>query len=57
MRRRSPVFSDGYWNAAQDYYTHGGQNALDLHENFEPDFTKSGALPARGCRHRRRRPA
>ena len=26
----------GYWNAAQDYYSHGLPAALDLHENFEP---------------------
>lgn len=32
----------GYWNAAQDYYTHGGPNALDLHENFATDYTQAG---------------
>ena len=32
----------GFWNAAQDYYSHGGASALDLHENFETDYTKNG---------------
>jgi hypothetical protein len=32
----------GYWNAAQDYYSHGGSKALDMHENFETDYTVSG---------------
>eukprot|EP01043_Picozoa_sp_COSAG02_P025469 COSAG02_NODE_1432_length_12646_cov_3.566988_16_plen_185_part_00 len=32
----------GYWNAAQDYYTHGGSSALDLHENFATDYTQAG---------------
>ena len=32
----------GYWNAAQDYYTHGGPHALDLHENFVPVTDKAG---------------
>ena len=46
----------GYWNAAQDYYTHGGPHAgcqayecrgltfaLDLHENFSPVTDEAGA--------------
>jgi arylsulfatase B len=32
----------GYWNAAQDYYSHGGPRALDLHENFATDYTQAG---------------
>jgi arylsulfatase B/arylsulfatase I/J len=32
----------GYWNAAQDYYTHGGPHALDMHENFDTDRSVSG---------------
>ena len=32
----------GYWNAAQDYYTHGAPNALDLHENFATDYAQVG---------------
>lgn len=32
----------GYWNAAQDYYSHGAPQALDLHENFDTDYTQAG---------------
>lgn len=32
----------GYWNAAQDYYSHGGPHALDMHENFQTDYSVAG---------------